>query len=312
MRLYRHLSEYRADLAGIALAIGNFDGFHLGHQAVITAMQEQARLRHLHSAVMIFEPQPLEFFGKAVPPRLYSLRDKLKAFEKSGVELVFCVSFTQDFGALSAAQFVHLLHALNVKAVVVGSLFSFGKNGSAVFADLERLCAARGIYARAINAVAQDGVRISSTQIRALLAAGDLRSAAAMLGRPFSMSGRVVHGQQLGRTLGFPTANVNLRRRVSPLNGVYAVKVRTRFGYFSGMANVGARPTVNGARSLLEVHLFDFNADLYGSEIEVYFLHKLRAEEKFTSLQALQAQLSRDCRQAREWLQTKADAVFSG
>ncbi len=302
MRLYRHFTDYKDRQSGIALAIGNFDGFHQGHKAVIATMQAKARALGLKSAVMIFEPQPLEFFGKAVPPRLYSLRDKLKAFAACNLDVVFCVSFTKDFCSLSAEEFVDLLATLNVKAVVVGSLFNFGKNGSAVFDDLKRLCAQKGISAEAINAVSREGIRISSTQIRALLSAGDLETAAQMLGRPFSMSGRVVHGQQLGRTLGFPTANVNLRRKVSPLNGVYAVKVRTRYGLYNGMANVGSRPTVQGHKSLLEVYLFDFAADLYGSEIEVYFMHKLRAEVKFVSLDKLKAQLSLDCAAARKAL----------
>lgn len=304
MRLYRHFADYHDRSRGIALAVGNFDGFHQGHRAVIAKMQQEARARDLHSAVMIFEPQPREFFGHTVPPRLYSLRDKLKAFRAAGVEMVFCVSFNRDFAGKSPEEYAALLQELNVQCVVVGSLFSFGRRGAADFADLQRLCAPLGIAAFAIAAVTGRGgsERISSTRIRELLSCGDLQAAAGLLGRPFSMSGRVVHGQRLGRRLGFPTANVNLLRKVSPLQGVFAVRVKTPQGMFDGVANVGNRPTVQGTRSLLEVNLFDFSGDLYGREIEVFFMAKLRSEQKFADLSALREQLLRDCAQAAEVL----------
>lgn len=305
MRLYRHFADYHDRSQGIALAVGNFDGFHQGHKAVIDKMLSEAAARSLESAVMIFEPQPLEFFGRTVPPRLYTLRDKIKAFKQAGLDLVFCVSFTKAFCSLAPEEFVELLYRLNVKTVVVGSLFSFGHNGAAEFPDLKRLCAHRGIEAFAINAVSSEGQRISSTMIRALLNEGQLDKVEQLLGRPFSMSGRVVRGQMLGRKLGFPTANVNLLRKVSPLDGVFAVQVKTPYGVFDGVANVGNRPTVNGTHSLLEVNLFDFSADLYGREIEVYFIAKLRAEHKFADLDALKEQLRRDCAQAAQVLQQR-------
>ena len=272
----------------MALAIGNFDGFHRGHQAVIAKMKQEADRGSLKSAVMIFEPQPLEFFGRSVPPRLYTLRSKLKAFKQAEIDTVFCVSFTKDFASLSAEQFVDLLRSLNVRCVVVGSPFSFGRQGRADFNDLKRLCSQAGISAFAIEQVALSGQRISSTKIREYLQQGALHAAAECLGRPFSMSGRVVRGRQLGRTLGFPTANVNLNRKVSPLDGVYTV-----------VANVGNRPTVSGGRSLLEVFIFDFDDDLYGREIEVFFLSQIRREIKFASLEDLKAQLQRDAQSAR-------------
>ncbi len=294
MRLYRHFTDYKDRKQGLALAIGNFDGFHQGHRAVIEHMRKAAHRHGLKSAVMIFEPQPLEYFGRAVPPRLFSLRDKLKAFASCSLDAVFCVPFTKAFCSLSPEHYVDLLQQLNVRVVVVGSLFTFGHNGAAVFEDLKRLCAERGIEADAISAVARSGVRVSSTQIRALLGSGELSCAAQMIGRPFVISGRVVRGQQLGRSLGFPTANVNLRRLVCPLDGVYAVRVRTPEGWFDGVANVGSRPTVSGKRALLEVYLFDFASDLYGREIEVYFLDKLRGEVKFSDLSSLTHQLKAD------------------
>lgn len=302
MRLYRHFADYHDRSRGTALAVGNFDGFHQGHRAVIAKMQQEARERGLQSAVMIFEPQPRELFSQAVPPRLYSLRDKLKAFRAAGVEVVFCVSFTRAFAGKSPEEYAALLQELNVHCVVVGSLFSFGRRAAADFADLKRLCAPLGIAAFAIDAVTGGSGRISSTRIRELLSRGELSAAAQLLGRPFSMSGRVVRGQKLGRQLGFPTANVNLLRKVSPLQGVFAVRVKTPQGMFDGVANVGNRPTVQGTHSLLEVNLFDFSGDLYGREIEVFFMAKLRSEQKFADLSALREQLLRDCAQAAEVL----------
>lgn len=299
MHLYRHFADYPQGEPGLALAIGNFDGFHRGHQAVIAKMKQEADRGSLKSAVMIFEPQPLEFFGRSVPPRLYTLRSKLKAFKQAEIDTVFCVSFTKDFASLSAEQFVDLLRSLNVRCVVVGSPFSFGRQGRADFNDLKRLCSQAGISAFAIEQVALSGQRISSTKIREYLQQGALHAAAECLGRPFSMSGRVVRGRQLGRTLGFPTANVNLNRKVSPLDGVYTVSVQTPQGLFAGVANVGNRPTVSGGRSLLEVFIFDFDDDLYGREIEVFFLSQIRREIKFASLEDLKTQLQRDAQSAR-------------
>lgn len=297
MRLYRHFSDYK-ETGGIALAIGNFDGFHQGHKAVIERMRERARKAGLKSAVMIFEPQPLEFFGKAVPPRLSSLRDKLKAFQSAGVDIVFCVSFTRDFCNLTPHEFVFdlLRDTMHVREVTVGSLFTFGRNGTASFDDLKELCAQAGIVAEAIAGVSREGTRISSTMIRALLKAGDLNTAAVMLGRPYSISGRVVHGNEIGRTIGFPTANVNLRRQVCPVSGVFAVRVATPYGVYGGVANVGSRPTISpgGHRSLLEVNLFDFHATLYGKPITVFFISKIRDEVKFSGLKELMAQLQHD------------------
>ncbi len=298
MRLYRQLSDFKGSEKGIALAIGNFDGFHQGHQAVVQAMKDKARALNLESAVMIFEPQPLEFFARAVPPRLYSLRDKIRAFKKQDIDILFCMPFKKEFSNLTAREFViDLLHdKLNVRSVTVGSLFSFGKGGVAGIEELKKLCQEVGMEASAIQGVASGGTRISSTMIRALLEDGELTSVSEMLGHPYSISGRVVRGNALGRTIGFPTANVNLNRRVCPLKGVFAVKVSTPYGMFDGMANVGERPTIGDlkGRSILEVNLFDFKEDLYGKAIEVFFIKKIRNEEKFADLDALIEQIKSD------------------
>ncbi len=298
MRLYRRLSDFKGSRRGIALAIGNFDGFHQGHQAVIAAMKERAKALNLESAVMIFEPQPLEFFAKAVPSRLYSLRDKISAFKGQDIDILFCMPFKDSFSSLTPREFVIdlLAQKLGVKSIIVGSLFSFGKGGIAGIEELRAIASEAEIEVSAISGVASGGMRISSTLIRALLYEGDLKGVETMLGRPYSISGRVVRGNKLGRALGFPTANVNLHRRVCPLNGVYAVRVNTPYGSFGGMANVGVRPTIGDLKtqSILEVYLFDFDKDLYGRAIEVFFIAKIRDEVKFADLKALTAQLEND------------------
>lgn len=301
MRLYRCLLDYHGSERGIALAIGNFDGFHVGHQAVIKGMQEQAQRLGLESAVMIFEPQPLEFFGSEVPARLFTLRDKLRIFRASGVESVFCMNFTRKFANLTDVEFVDLLDKMQVKSVTVGSEFSFGKGGKYTFEHLERACLSHGIDCIQIGKVEDQGVRVSSTLLRSLVKAGDFITARKFMGHDYTISGRVVHGNALGRTLGFPTANINLNRRVCPLSGVYAVLVECPFGVYKGVANVGYRPTISHdlLHSLLEVHLLDFAGNLYGKAINVSFKYKLRDEIKFASLDALVKQMNQDKERAR-------------
>lgn len=303
MRLYRLLSDFEGSNQGISLAIGNFDGFHIGHQAVISTMQAKAQANNCLSAVMIFEPQPLELLGKVVPPRLFSLRDKLRLFKAAGIDLVFCISFDRNFASLDDESFVALLkERLNVRCVTVGSLFSFGRGGKYTIDHLKVACARHNIECSAINGVQnEDNVRISSTLIRSLIKDGDFMTARKMIGRDYSISGRVVRGNQIGRTLGFPTANVNLNRKVCPLAGVYAVQIKTIKGVFNGVANVGLRPTISKPtpQSLLEVNIFNFNFDIYGSEVIVYFAYKIRDEKKFSSLEQLVEQMSQDRERAK-------------
>lgn len=311
MRLYRCVSDYHPEKRGIALAIGNFDGFHVGHQAVIRTMQEKAQAMNLRSAVMIFEPQPLEFFGRNVPARLFNLRDKLRIFKASGIDVVFCMSFTRSFAALTDEQFVQKLHHdFQVESVTVGSLFSFGKGGKYTLIDLKRCCDELGIECSAISGVEMAGERISSTMIRKLIQEGEFSTAAKFIGRKYSISGRVAHGNKIGRTLGFPTANINLNRIVCPLSGVYAVRVNTKFGMFDGVANVGHRPTIAKAltqQSILEVNIFDFNYDIYGTQIDVTFEFKIRDEHRFASLDELVKQMSLDKQRAKILLSRSLD-----
>lgn len=308
MRLIRCLSDFKGTPNGVSLAIGNFDGFHKGHQAVVEAMKEKARIYDLTSAVMIFEPQPLEFFSKSnAPARLYSLRDKLQALEVAGVKLVFCMKFDSKFASMSAHDYViELLHKrLGVKSVTVGTEFNFGKGGAYTIEDLKTIGSEVSMDAQAIDGVEIDGIRVSSTRIRSYLCEGRLDLASAALGRYYSISGAVVHGFAFGRTLGFATANVNINRRISPLSGVFAVKVFCPYGLYDGMANIGYRPTViNGQdKALLEVNLFDFNKDLYGKSIRVFFIKKIRTEQKFENVNALKEQLEADRLEAKRVLE---------
>ncbi len=307
MQLIRYLSEFKGTSTGLAIAIGNFDGLHLGHQAVIACMKAKAKQFNLTSAVMIFEPQPLEYFSKdKSPARIYSLRDKLQALEVAGVKLVFCMRFDAEFANMSAESYVlDLLHAkLGVKSVTVGTLFTFGKGGKYTIDDLRAIGSGVGMEASAIEGVMQHGKRISSTAIREMLKQGDLNGAKEALGRDYSMSGLVVHGNGIGRNLGFPTANVNVNRRVSPLRGVYAVKILSAYGIFDGMANVGVRPTVtnHGNKVILEVHIFDFKHSLYGESIRVFFISKIRDEKKFNNIDELRLQLMQDVKSAEVML----------
>ena len=291
----------------LVLAIGNFDGFHLGHQAVVKRVLDYAHRYQMTPAVMIFEPQPQELFAKEPPPRIFSLRDKLRYLAAAGIQKVFCMRFNRAFAALSPEQYVaELLHQrLRVKKIIVGSLFNFGRGGRADIADLKKLAAQFGITAEAVDDVKLEGQRVSSTLIRKLLEAGDFAQVKRCLGREYFIVGRVAHGSQLGRTLNMPTANINLHRQNFPLHGVYAVKVKTPTGsMFGGVANVGVKPTLSSGlqRSLLEVNLFDFSGDLYGKCLEVTFFQKIRDEFKFAGLEQLKAQLAEDECEARLFL----------
>ena len=306
MELIRGIHNIKPEHHGSVVTIGNFDGVHLGHQAVLRQLLAKARALGYPATVMSFEPQPLELFaGDKAPPRLTSFRDKYQQLKRAGVDRLLCVNFNAHFAEMSAQDFVRrlLVEQLGVKFLVVGDDFRFGKGRSGDFAMLEEAGREFGFTVVSTQSFCVSQQRVSSTAIRQALADDDLQFAESMLGRPYSISGRVSHGRKLGRTIGFPTANIPLKRRVSPVSGVYAVEV---FGIngrpVPGVANVGRRPTVNGVRRQLEVHLFDFKSDLYGRRIEVVLHHKLRDEIKFESFDALQAQIERDAQTARVWL----------
>jgi riboflavin kinase / FMN adenylyltransferase len=283
-----------------ALTIGNFDGVHRGHRALIEKVIAKAREADLTASVLTFEPHPREFFaGDAAPARITRLRDKLALMRDAGVQRVHVARFDARFAALSPQLFVDdiLTRGLGVRWLLVGRDFRFGARRAGDFSTLQN----HGFAVEAMPDVQFDGKRVSSSAIRAALQAGDIAAAERLLGHPYTISGRVAHGAKLGRGLGFPTANIVLRRR-PPVAGIFVVEVD---GYGPGVASVGRRPTVNPVPiPLLEVHLFDHDADLYGEHLRVRFLKKLRDEQKYDGLAALRDAMARDARQAREFFLT--------
>ena len=303
MELIRGLHNLRPRHRGCAATIGNFDGVHLGHQAVLGQLSERAAELGLPMVVVTFEPQPQEFFSPATaPPRLTRLREKLEALRRYAVERVLVLRFDARLAALTADQFIQqvLVGGLDVRYLVVGDDFRFGQGRAGDFRLLQETGAREGFQVVNMHTFAVGGERVSSTRVRTALAQGDLEAAEALLGRPYRISGRVAPGEQRGRTIGFPTANIHLHRHQSPLQGVYAVEL---FGLeqepLPGVANLGRRPTVGGTRLQLEVHLFDFDREIYGRNVHVNFLRRIRDERTFESFDALRRQIDADAAQAR-------------
>ncbi|MFC0323361.1 bifunctional riboflavin kinase/FAD synthetase [Gallibacterium melopsittaci] len=307
MQLIRGLYNLPTFPQGCALTIGNFDGVHLGHQTILQHLKQKADELSLPTVVMLFEPQAKEFFLKEkAPARLMRLRDKLTYLAHFGVDYVFCVPFNATFAQQTTMEFIqhYLIDKLKVKFLSVGDDFRFGVNRSGNFATLKQAGEKYGFQVENNSSYCLDDLRVSSTAIRQALAEDKLDQVEQMLGRPYSILGRVVHGNELGRTIGFPTANIGLHRNVNPIQGVYAVEVSDRIGHhYYGVANVGNRPTINGVKPLLEVHLFDFNGDLYGKTLEIFFKAKLRSEIKFPSFEALREQIARDAQNAKTYFQ---------
>lgn len=307
MQLLRGLHNLRPLSGGCVATIGNFDGVHLGHQAILGRLRERALELGVPSCVVIFEPQPREFFAPdAAPVRLTRLREKLELLRDAGVDFVLCLTFNRRLRELSAAEFVRqvLVEGLAVRHLEVGDDFRFGCDRSGDFAFLVRASAEQGFTVEAATTVEVNGMRVSSSRVRKDLADGDLAMVERLLGRPYRLSGRVLHGQKLGRTLGSPTANIQLKRRKAPLNGVYLVSTLVAGRRYNGVANIGTRPSVNGdGRPHLEVHLLDFAGDLYGQHLDITFHQKLRDEQRFASLEALKAAILADIAAARAyWL----------
>ncbi|ERB65445.1 bifunctional riboflavin kinase/FAD synthetase [Vibrio coralliilyticus OCN008] len=309
MELIRGIHNIKAHHSGCVLTIGNFDGVHLGHQAVLRQVSEQAAKLGLPATVMTFEPQPLELFAKEkAPARLTRLRDKFVQLSKLNIERLLCVNFNKRFANQTPDEFISdlLVKRLGVKFLVVGDDFCFGKGRKGNFKMLKEAGEKHGFEVVSTQSFCLEQLRVSSTAIREALASDELNSAAEMLGRDYSISGRVSHGRKLGRTIGFPTANIPLKRCVSPVSGVYVVEASGFGGKpIGGVANIGNRPTVNGVRQQLEVHLFDFQANLYGKQLEIVLLHKLRNEHKFDSFEALKQQIELDAEAARVWLRQR-------
>ncbi len=312
MRLVRHLADlpYAELAAGSVVTIGAFDGIHLGHRQLLRRVVDVAGQSRMPAVVMSFEPTPKEFFmGDSAPARLMRFREKYEALAERSIDIFFCPRFDAAMRNISAAAFIRriLVHGLNTRHLVVGDDFRFARRREGSHADLLRVAPALGLAVEQVPSIIVEGIRVSSTAIREALAAGDIARATALLGRPYRMSGRVVRGRTVGRSLGYPTANVDLRRRQSAVMGIYAVRVLgLPEGPVDGVASVGTRPTFDLAKPLLEVHLFDFDRDIYGAYIHVDFIEHLRNEERFGTVDQLVAQMRRDEENARAALAKRA------
>jgi riboflavin kinase / FMN adenylyltransferase len=300
MRLIRGPSQFLEPfLKGCVLTIGNFDGLHLGHRSVINKLADRGRTLQLPVVAMVFEPQPLEYFlGENAPSRLMRLREKVIQFSKLPVDHLVIMRFNRQFANYDAEQFINevLVKQLNVKHLVIGDDFHFGKARRGNFAMLKEMGKQLGFNVEDTGSFQQSGLRISSTLIRDALETGDLAKAESMLGHSFSVCGRVAHGDKRGRTIGFPTANIKMFRKNTPINGVFAVTMTGIDGQeIEGIANVGTRPTVDGAsKVVLETHLFNFDKEIYGRYVEIHFKQKIRDEIRFESLDKLKSQIAKD------------------
>ncbi|WP_404401973.1 bifunctional riboflavin kinase/FAD synthetase [Idiomarina seosinensis] len=309
MEFIRGTHNLRAEHQGCVLTIGNFDGVHLGHQAVLQQVRAKAKALGVASAVMTFEPQPQELFQpEQAPARLTNWREKYLALRDQQLDRHIVIEFNKKFASQPAREFIEqtLVAKLGVKFLVVGDDFRFGFKREGDFKLLQEAGAQLGFEVIDTRSYRQQQQRVSSTAIRQALNDGDFDSAEAMLGRPFQMRGKVVHGRKNGRTIGFPTANIPLKRLKSPLHGVFAVKIslnrKAEGETYQAVANLGTRPTLNGDEVQLEVHLFDFSGNLYGQQVTVTPIAKLRAEQRFASLAQLKQQIEQDAARAKQLL----------
>lgn len=306
MQLIRGLNGLRPEPRGSAVTIGNYDGVHLGHRQVLADLLRRARHDGLPSVVVVFEPTPQEYLApRAAPARLMSFREKFEALAACDLDRVLCLRFNAALAAMPAEAFIErvLVRGLGVRYLAVGDDFRFGHERRGNFAMLQQAGRQYGFEVHAAAECRVDGERVSSTRIRECLAAGELQPAAKLLAAPFALSGRVMPGERLGRTLGFPTANIALRRRTVPIEGIFVAAVHgvnalVRYG----AAYVGRRPALNGREARLEVFVFDFDGELYGRRLRVEFLQRLRPDRGFAGLAELKAQMTRDVKAAREWL----------
>jgi riboflavin kinase/FMN adenylyltransferase len=310
MRVFRNIPA-RADVP-LALTIGNFDGVHLGHRAMLERLKREAAARGLPAAVMTFEPHPREFFAPdQAPARLSSLREKIEMIASLGIDRVYVRRFTFDFARTAADAFVSdmLVRGLGVRWLLVGDDFRFGARRAGDIALLRSLAPQFGYEVQSMSSVMVAGRRASSTAVREALAAGDVTLATQLLGRPYTISGRVVAGNRIGRTLGFPTANVRMRHNRPALCGIFAVRVHGLGEPVDGAASLGVRPTIDSLGiPVLEVHLLDFSRDIYGCHVRVEFLSKLRDELKYPDLDSLREQIALDVAHTRQYFSNEASA----
>lgn len=308
MYLARKTSDFPFHLVeqGSVATIGSFDGLHLGHQKLLQIVLDKSKANGLPSVVMSFEPTPREFFSLANPPaRLMRFREKFVALDQFGIDIFYCPRFDEAIKGIAADTFIRqiLVHALNINHLVIGDDFRFAQNRQGNLETLQRAGRVLDFSVEEVASVVSDGARVSSTVIRNALWEGNLDLARTLLGRDYRMSGKVIRGEKMGRRLGYPTANVNLNRRQSAVMGIFAVRVSGRnWGPLNAVASVGTRPTFDGTKPLLEVHIFDFNKEIYDEYIDVDFVARLRSEEKFSDVAELVEQMHRDSAQAKEIL----------
>lgn len=312
MRLVRHLDDlpYPGLDAGSVVTIGAYDGLHLGHQDLLDRVTRFAGQHDLTSIVMSFEPTPKEFLAGSSPPaRLMRFREKFESLASRGVDLFYCPRFAAPMRDIASPDFIRriLIHGLNARHVVVGDDFQFARRREGTIEQLRQTSSVLGYSVEQVPSVVVDGVRVSSTAIREALGAGNMGHATALLGRPYRMSGKIVKGDCVGRTLGYPTANVDLRRRQSAVMGVFAARVHgLSDGVRDAVASVGSRPTFDGTIPILEVHLFDFDEDIYGEYIHVDFIGWLREQQRFEEVDELVAQMHVDADNAKTMLAASA------
>ncbi len=302
MKLIRGLHNLTQPLPPSAVTIGNFDGVHRGHQLVISQLKRVAAEAALPTVVIIFEPQPIEYFAPdKAPKRLSRLRDKIAYLKAQHIDYLLCLHFNHELAEQSAEDFVQkiLCTSLNTRHLVVGDDFHFGRNRQGNFAFLQQNSERFGFTVDETETLMFDDARVSSTRIRQRIEAGDFETAAELLGRPYSLSGRVAHGQKLGRKLGYPTINIKMGDKTLIVKGIFAVRVKGIDNHpLEGVASIGTRPTVAGVDTILEVYILDFDRDVYGYSVEVEFLHKIRDEQKFDSLEELSEHIGRDTENA--------------
>ena len=293
MQVFRHINQ---KYSPSFLTIGNYDGIHLGHQAILKKLKSESKSNNILSSVMTFEPHPREFFSpKLAPKRIISLREKLEYFDELKIDQVFIVNFNDEFSRKSYLDFIEILKKnIQAKKIIIGNDFRFGKQREG---NIDKLID-NSVDVCVMNKIEYKGERVSSTIIRDSLAAGDLKRAAMLLGRSYSISGKVVHGDKRGREIGFPTANIHMFHNRPPLKGVFAVKLNNMYG----VANLGVRPTIAGFSKLnLEVHLFNFSKNIYGKHAHVIFLKKIRDEKKFENIDALKKQIQIDIENVKKF-----------
>jgi riboflavin kinase/FMN adenylyltransferase len=314
MELIRGLHNIRPRHRGCVTTIGAFDGVHHGHRAVLKQLIDKGKELGLPTVVVVFEPLPREYFApKKAPARLMSFREKFQALKKLGIDRVLRIRFSPSFRDMGAGEFIHkvFVEGLAARYIIVGDDLRFGRDRAGNFELLKQEGKKQGFEVLATSTLIMEGARVSSTRIRRALADSDFELAAALLGQPYSISGRVIVGQQLGRRLDAPTANLELHRLRAPLAGVFAVEVVVDDQRIKAVANVGTRPTVDDSlKALLEVHLLDFDQNIYGKNIEVIFKKKIRDEHKFDSVEALKHQIHKDFETGRRYFAANGISVF--